>query len=29
MQFLFRSPSMPSADTALPGRSEPMPLTDR
>ena len=29
MQILFRSPSMPSADTALPGRSEPMPLTDR
>jgi peptide-methionine (S)-S-oxide reductase len=29
MQFLFRSPSMPSADTALPGRSDPMPLTDR
>jgi peptide-methionine (S)-S-oxide reductase len=29
MQFLFRSPSMPSADTALPGRSEPLPLTDR
>jgi peptide-methionine (S)-S-oxide reductase len=29
MQFLFRSPSMPSADSALPGRSEPMPLTDR
>jgi peptide-methionine (S)-S-oxide reductase len=29
MQFLFRSPSMPNSDTALPGRSEPMPLTDR
>ena len=29
MQFLFRSPSMPSPDAALPGRSEPMPLTDR
>jgi len=29
MQFLFRSPSMPTADTALPGRSAPMPLTDR
>jgi peptide-methionine (S)-S-oxide reductase len=29
MQFLFRSPSMPSADTALPGRSDPMLLTDR
>jgi peptide-methionine (S)-S-oxide reductase len=29
MQFLFRSPSMPSADTALPGRRDPMPLTDR
>jgi peptide-methionine (S)-S-oxide reductase len=29
MQFLFRSPTMPSADTALPGRSDPMPLTDR
>ena len=26
MQFLFRSPSMPSADKALPGRSEPMSL---
>ena len=29
MQFLFRSPSMPSPDDALPGRSRPMPLTDR
>ncbi len=29
MQFLFRSPSMPTSDKALPGRSEPMPLTDR
>ena len=29
MQFLFRSPSMPSPDSALPGRPEPMPLTDR
>ena len=29
MQFLFRSPSTPSADNALPGRTEPMPLTDR
>ena len=29
MQFLFRSPSMPSADSALPGRAEPLPLTDR
>ena len=30
MQFLFRSPSMPTADKALPGRNEPMPLaTDR
>ena len=29
MQFLFRSPSMPSPDSALPGRNEPMPLTDR
>jgi len=29
MQFPFRSPSMPSADSALPGRTEPMPLTDR
>src|SRR3954452_12719535 len=29
MQFLFRSPSTPSADSALPGRSDPMPLTDR
>jgi peptide-methionine (S)-S-oxide reductase len=26
MQFLFRSPSMPSAEKALPGRSDPMPL---
>ena len=29
MQFLFRSPSMPTSDRALPGRSEPLPLTDR
>ena len=29
MQFLFRSSSMPSADSALPGRSDPLPLTDR
>src|SRR5438552_9847978 len=29
MQFLFRSPSMPSPDTALPGRRDPLPLTDR
>jgi peptide-methionine (S)-S-oxide reductase len=29
MQFLFRSPSMPAADSALPGRSAEMPLTDR
>src|SRR5258705_8020887 len=29
MQFLFRSPSMPTSGTALPGRSDPMPLTDR
>src|SRR4051812_45918101 len=29
MQFLFRSPSMPTPDNALPGRSDPMPLTDR
>ena len=29
MQFLFRSPSMPSPDSALPGRAEPMRLTDR
>ena len=29
MQFLFRSPSMPSPDSALPGRREPLPLTDR
>jgi peptide-methionine (S)-S-oxide reductase len=29
MQFLFRSPSMPSADSALPGRSDPLLLTDR
>jgi peptide-methionine (S)-S-oxide reductase len=26
MQFLFRSPFMPSADTSLPGRSEPIAL---
>jgi peptide-methionine (S)-S-oxide reductase len=29
MQFLFRSPSMPTPETALPGRPEPMSLTDR
>ncbi|HUQ77622.1 MAG TPA: peptide-methionine (S)-S-oxide reductase MsrA [Patescibacteria group bacterium] len=29
MHFLFRSPSMPSADSALPGRGDPLPLTDR
>jgi peptide-methionine (S)-S-oxide reductase len=29
MQFLFRSPSMPSPDTALAGRTDEMPLTDR
>src|SRR6266545_4137293 len=29
MQFLFKSTSMTSADNALPGRTEPMPLTDR
>ncbi|HEX5823344.1 MAG TPA: peptide-methionine (S)-S-oxide reductase MsrA [Candidatus Limnocylindrales bacterium] len=29
MQFLFRSPTMPTADKAMPGRSEPMQLTDR
>ena len=29
MQFLFRSPSMPSADSALPGRSESMPVPAR
>jgi peptide-methionine (S)-S-oxide reductase len=29
MQFLFRSPSMPTPDTSLPGRAVPMPLTDR
>ena len=29
MQFLFRTPSMPTADKSLPGRSDPMPLTDR
>ena len=29
MQFLFRSPSMPSPADALPGRSGSMPLTDR
>src|SRR6476659_2758271 len=29
MQFLFRSPSMPIADTALPGRAQPMALTVR
>src|SRR6266566_8468731 len=28
MQFLFRSPSMPTADKALPGRSEPMLLAN-
>ncbi|HET9613562.1 MAG TPA: peptide-methionine (S)-S-oxide reductase, partial [Candidatus Limnocylindrales bacterium] len=29
MQFLFRSPAMPTAATALPGRSESMPVPDR
>jgi peptide-methionine (S)-S-oxide reductase len=29
MQFLFRTPSMPTADKSLPGRPDPMPLTDR
>jgi peptide-methionine (S)-S-oxide reductase len=29
MQFLFRTPSMPTADNSLPGRLDPMPLTDR
>jgi peptide-methionine (S)-S-oxide reductase len=29
MQFLFRSPSMPTRDQALPGRSQSMRLTDR
>ncbi|HEY8438163.1 MAG TPA: peptide-methionine (S)-S-oxide reductase MsrA, partial [Candidatus Limnocylindrales bacterium] len=29
MQFLFRSPSMPSAASALPGRSESMPVPAR
>src|SRR3954467_8853159 len=29
MQFLFRSPSMPSAADALPGRSEPMAVPSR
>ncbi|MFI5254515.1 MAG: peptide-methionine (S)-S-oxide reductase MsrA, partial [Candidatus Limnocylindrales bacterium] len=29
MSFLFRAPSMPSPDRALPGRSQPMPIPDR
>jgi peptide-methionine (S)-S-oxide reductase len=29
MQFLFRSPSMPTAADALPGRTQAMPLTNR
>jgi peptide-methionine (S)-S-oxide reductase len=29
MQFLFRTPSMPTTDKSLPGRPDPMPLTDR
>jgi peptide-methionine (S)-S-oxide reductase len=29
MQVLFRSPSMPTATDALPGRTEAMPLTNR
>ena len=29
MQFLFRSPTMPSATNALPGRSESMPIPSR
>ena len=29
MQFLFRSPSMPSADSSLPGRDTALPLTNR
>jgi len=29
MQFLFRSPTMPSASSALPGRSDAMPVPDR
>jgi peptide-methionine (S)-S-oxide reductase len=29
MQFLFRSPSMPSASSALPGRQESMPVPAR
>ena len=29
MQFLFRSPSIPAADKALPGRSESMPVPGR
>ena len=28
MQFLFRSPSMPTPDTALPGRNDPMALAN-
>jgi peptide-methionine (S)-S-oxide reductase len=29
MQFLFRSPSMPSAESALPGRDQPMDVPAR
>jgi peptide-methionine (S)-S-oxide reductase len=29
MQFLFRSPSMPTPESALPGRADPLPLTNR
>jgi peptide-methionine (S)-S-oxide reductase len=29
MQFLFRSPSMPSAESALPGRDQPMAVPPR
>ena len=29
MQFLFRSPSMPTPADALPGRDAPLPLTNR
>ncbi|MEA2518927.1 MAG: peptide-methionine (S)-S-oxide reductase [Chloroflexota bacterium] len=29
MHFLFRSPSMPTPESSLPGRDDPMPLTDR
>jgi peptide-methionine (S)-S-oxide reductase len=29
MQFMSRPSTLPSSDAALPGRSDPMPLTDR